>query len=530
MTKKKHLIIGGVIAAVVIILGVTCFVKLLHMYRNTHQKLDQILADSSPDTANGSTDSSIQGTLTLNVNKIPVSIDLGKPESTYDCPTLNTEFDTIFELDPETDYKVTVDGQSLGKGGASLKLDSLSKNNLISVSVESQTYYLRTLPEKFPNLVAQGESCRDGYFYTTFADYAVKFDKKGQVVFYRSAKASNAGPFRRNDIDGEVFYSYLESSPSSTHVFLTGIGYGQTSLKVLDEQYNLIDEVPYMVQTDKIPADYPLENHDYLILGKGHYLLSTYLGKRVTNIPADVEGHEYGANVVAEIIQEVKDGECIFEWDSTDHPELYAASAEAGDYTNTSRIWSDYVHFNGIAIDPKDNNLLCSFRNLDSILKINRTTGEIMWYLGGKNDQFGLTEDQKFYRQHNISVADDGSLLLFDNHCLLNILGYPEQTEEEQAAYAPQQVSRGLKITIDEENFQVTGFKEYRQEQFFSATMGSMQILEDSTDTALLGWGGKSLDGMPLFSEVNCQDKTVNFEMLCYDENINCYRTNFYEK
>ena len=46
-----------------------------------------------------------------------------------------------------------------------------------------------------------------------------------------------------------------------------------------------------------------------------------------------------GVNVAVCIFQEVKDGECIFEWDSTDYPELYAISREGNDYNNTTCTW-----------------------------------------------------------------------------------------------------------------------------------------------------------------------------------------------
>ena len=252
------------------------------------------------------------------------------------------------------------------------------------------------------------------------------------------------------------------------------------------------------------------------------------MGKKVTNIPDSVEGSAYGANVVACIFQEIKNGECIFEWDSTDHPELYAASVEGGDYTNTSKIWADYAHFNAISIDPKDNNFLCSYRDLDSILKIDRKTGEILWHLGGKLDDFGLTEDQQFRRQHNVSVTEDGSILLIDNGCRTNIMGYPVLSEEEIEEGQRLQRSRALKFTLDEETKTVTDFKEYSVDGFYSSTMGSAQILEEKSDTVLFSWGGKAQPGMPLFSEVNCSKKTVNFEMLCGASDITCYRVNFY--
>jgi hypothetical protein len=47
-----------------------------------------------------------------------------------------------------------------------------------------------------------------------------------------------------------------------------------------------------------------------------------------------------GVNVAVCIFQEVKDGECIFEWDSTDYPELYAISREGNDYNNTTCTWA----------------------------------------------------------------------------------------------------------------------------------------------------------------------------------------------
>lgn len=523
MNKNKRT--GLIVALVILCLAaLTVFFKGASMYRNTHQKLNDILAYTAPNT------NAVPGTnVTLLVNDMPVKISLNSSDVVYDCPTLNTEFDTVISTD-NTKHKITVNDQPLKDGTCTLKLDAINSENRITIDIDGTDYYLRTLPDEFPPVTAMGQSSKNGYYYTTMGSYVVKFDSKGQVVFYRRANATNAGPFRRYELDGEVVYAYLESRSSDTHIPLSGIGYRQTALIMLNEQYKKIDEVPYMADTEKVPADYPLENHDYLILGKNHYILTTYTGKRVNNIPSDVAGSEYGANVVACIFQEIKDGECIFEWDSTDHPELYAASREAGDYSNTSRIWADYAHFNAVSIDPKDNNFVCSYRNLDSILKIDRETGEILWVLGGDLDEFGLTEEQQFRRQHNVSITEDGSILLFDNGCLTNVLGYPEQSSTEKKEAESKQVSRGVKLTLDEANRTVTGFEEYRIENFYSSTMGSVQLLDDESDTVLFGWGGRSQKGMPLFQEVNCRDKVVNFELICNDSDINCYRATFFEK
>lgn len=519
--NKKNKILLAFCLALLCIAGILVFLKALHMYRNTHRKLDDLLTLVSSSNTE-------EETVTLLVNNKPVSIPLGGPEREFDCFTLNTEFDTVISTE-DTGHEILINREPMTQQPYSLLLDSISAVDRITVTIDGQHYYLRTLPSDFPLLTALGEGSTDGYYYTTFGNYVVKFDTLGQVVFYRRAQAKAAGPFRRTELEDDVvLYSYLERRSSKKYPILTGVGYSTNALVILNEQYQKINEIPYMAETDNVPANFPLENHDYLILGKDHYILTTYMGKKVTNIPDSVEGSAYGANVVACIFQEIKNGECIFEWDSTDHPELYAASVEGGDYTNTSKIWADYAHFNAISIDPKDNNFLCSYRDLDSILKIDRKTGDILWHLGGKLDDFGLTEDQQFRRQHNVSVTEDGSILLFDNGCRTNIMGYPVLSEEEIEEGQRLQRSRALKFTIDEETKTVTDFKEYSVDGFYSSTMGSAQILEEKSDTVLFSWGGKAQTGMPLFSEVNCSKKTVNFEMLCGASDITCYRVNFY--
>lgn len=68
--------------------------------------------------------------------------------------------------------------------------------------------------------------------------------------------------------------------------------------------------------------------------------------------------------------------------------------------------------------------MIASFRNLDEVLKIDRQTGEILWTLGGLGDDFGLTEEQLFSRQHYAKLTDTGTLLLFDNAMPTNRRGF----------------------------------------------------------------------------------------------------------
>lgn len=80
-----------------------------------------------------------------------------------------------------------------------------------------------------------------------------------------------------------------------------------------------------------------------------------------------------------------------------------------------------------------DGNLICSFRNLDAVIKLDRKTGEILWTLGGLGDEFNLTDNQNFSRQRNARITEDGYITLYDNG-------------------VKNQATRVVKIKLDEEN------------------------------------------------------------------------------
>lgn len=104
----------------------------------------------------------------------------------------------------------------------------------------------------------------------------------------------------------------------------------------------------------------------------------SYVNKFVTNVPNTLQSKKVATLVVADIIQGFRDGKMFFEWDSTDYPELYEESVEYNDYMNSSNLPADYAHLNSMDLDITNNALLCSFRDLDSIMKIDLKTGKIL--------------------------------------------------------------------------------------------------------------------------------------------------------
>lgn len=242
--------------------------------------------------------------------------------------------------------------------------------------------------------------------------YAV--DQRTNTVLKKKKLDLQALDAKRTVIGGKTYYVFLVRDPEIYEIPQTG--YVPGYYVIADEDLNEIKRI-YLKSHGDIDgqAQPALDGHDFLLLGEGHYLAMAYYEKTVYNIPSHLTPLTNGVKVVANIIQEVRNGQVVWQWDSTEWPELYENSMEGNTFEDSTRTY-DYAHMNSMFVDPKDNHLICSFRNLDQVLKLNRKTGEIIWRLGGKNSDFPITQDQQFLRQHHATLVDNNStLLIFDN-------------------------------------------------------------------------------------------------------------------
>ena len=200
----------------------------------------------------------------------------------------------------------------------------------------------------------------------------------------------------------------------------------------------------------------------------------------------------------------------FFEWDSTDFPELYELSVEFNDFTNSESAYAaDYMHINSIFLDPKDGNIIASFRNIDTIMKIDINNSNIIWKLSGLGDDFNLTSSQKTSRQHYAHYTQEGSVLAFDN------------------GNATQQ-TRIVEYQLDEENKQVQSFTSYQIDGYFSPATGSVQKLDTENDVYMIGWGTRMVNKSnylyPQFAEIDFTNEKTLFEFRFMDTSISTYR------
>ena len=279
-------------------------------------------------------------------------------------------------------------------------------------------------------------------------------DENGIITKEKIVEAL-ADNFQKWVIGGQTYYSYLLAEGDYA---AGGTGTEEGYYVICDSSLNEVSRAKFLSDENIDDSDNnKLDVHDFILLGQNHYMAISDQLETPTNIPDSLHPSPK-ARVVACIIQEVDNGQVIFKWNGADHPEFYGESVEDNDFSDSVNT-IDYMHMNSLCIDPNDNNIICSFRNLNEIIKINRTSGAIMWRLGGKNSDFPLTADQGFLRQHYARFTDYGKTLIFVDNGDATLRAY----------------SRILEFQLDESNKTVSSFKAYDIPDNFIQYAGSVK-------------------------------------------------------
>src|SRR5207302_8194189 len=111
------------------------------------------------------------------------------------------------------------------------------------------------------------------------------------------------------------------------------------------------------------------------------------------------------------IVQEVDiaTGRLLFEWRSLPHVPI-----EQSYFMLQKKRPFDYFHVNSATPTP-DGNLLVSGRHAWALYKIERSTGKVMWTLGGKRSDFRMGQGTQFTWQHDARQVSDQLFTVFDN-------------------------------------------------------------------------------------------------------------------
>ncbi|MFR9653146.1 MAG: aryl-sulfate sulfotransferase [Rikenellaceae bacterium] len=420
--------------------------------------------------------SSISGESYISINGSLIGISLTKSEIYYPISLASDSYN-LLNVNIESGYSISINGVEYANGSNyQLDIDELSTEIKLTLEIknlssgELLTSFIATLPESSIVGEVTSNNPPEGFYYLAYANAIFKLSTSGEVVYYKLVK--NANLFNRTEVDGTVYYSYLEETISTEFGNVDETGSRRSQAVVMDEHYQEIDVVGSIIATESVGA-LPLDNHQFHIIDLGHYIISAYNKTTVYNIP----DFEDGVEVYETIIQEVKDGELIFNWQSSQHTEFYDLF-DYREFSYDSEVPFDYLHFNSATIDPSDGNFVVSFRALSSIIKMDRQSGEIIWILGGKGDYFDLEEDATMIGQHDAWAFGDGVYTLFNNNY------YSEAAMGSSGSSIGGSFSGAIKYYLDEQNFKVLS---YESDSVHSFAEGSAQ--EIATGHYLMCWG-----------------------------------------
>src|SRR5712671_5752461 len=144
---------------------------------------------------------------------------------------------------------------------------------------------------------------------------------------------------------------------------------------------------------------YSTDGHDLLLLPNGHSVLMSY-DPQIVDLSQVAKDGKPNAIVIGLIIQELdQERNVVFQWRSWDHFQITDVVSHS-----LSTTVVDYVHGNSIDTDP-DGNFILSSRHMNEVTKISRATGETLWRLGGRNNQFAFINDPiRFSHQHAVRL------------------------------------------------------------------------------------------------------------------------------
>lgn len=225
-----------------------------------------------------------------------------------------------------------------------------------------------------------------GYYFICNPDRALITDKFGEIIYEHPCTASTPVYNLTLQPNGLVTYSDLKKH------------------YIADSTFKAIDSIANA-------GKYKVDKHDLLILPNGHLLLMGMdsLPLKTKQLPQDSKRITKTFWVTA--IEYDTNKKVVFEWRAKD----YVKQEDADTFFLTGNPLVSWTHANSIDLDH-DGNILMSLRNYNQILKINRTTGEIMWRLGGNNSSLKFINcPVPFYGQHDARSIGNNRLTLFDN-------------------------------------------------------------------------------------------------------------------
>lgn len=260
------------------------------------------------------------------------------------------------------------------------------------------------LPVDLPSFVTGGTDPSPGFVAFAAGNYGLVIANSGRVVWYRHFPEGIG----------------LNFQPQSGGRYSVRPPTWQGSA---DAPWLELDALGNVVREMRCANGLVSRFHDFLLEPDGDYWI---MCDDTRTVDLSASGGLADALVSGTAVQRVTaSGALAFHWSPFEHLDLL--DLPVGERAGPTVNWT---HGNALDLDT-DGQLLLSSRNLSEITKINVTTGEVTWRMGGSRNQFTFQgpAGTGYARQHSVRTAGPGALILLDN------LGDPVASRAERYVY-----------------------------------------------------------------------------------------------
>ncbi len=220
--------------------------------------------------------------------------------------------------------------------------------------------------------------------------------------------------------------------------------------------------------------------HEFLITPQG---TAIFIATKVVRANLTPDGGVRGGAFVDPEIQEVnlRNGKLVFAWNMATHVPLSDSLIPA---PNTRRRAWNVFHMNSVELSADGTQLLVSARCTSTIYDISHQTGQILWEMGGKQNEFHFPSSlvsgpfgSIFQYQHDARFVPGGISLFDDAGRLPGPYGGP---------FGP---GRGLILKVNSNNLTVSLQKPIysHDPQLYPNSQGNLQTLPNGD--VFIGWG-----------------------------------------
>ena len=239
-------------------------------------------------------------------------------------------------------------------------------------------------------------------FTTASAAYIVIFDETGAPCWYREFAAQ----------PGEVAID-AEQQANGNYILFVGVS---TGWQPTPGRFYEVNPLGDSVQTYVASAPYYTDPHELLLEYTGDKVDRFHiLGYEFRHLDLTAIGGRSDQLVAGHVIlRQSASGSIEYSWNAWDHFSIADWIFIQPGLAQMPSI--DFDHPNSLAKDA-DGNYVVSFASLGEITKIDAASGQMIWRLGGRNNQFTFIGDPLggFGIQHHVRVLPNGNLLLIDN-------------------------------------------------------------------------------------------------------------------